>query len=427
MGGGGTGGVDPGPPGTIQIQAQLASDLDADAPATVGIVSFSVIAAEVSRAFIDFGLDETYGTRVEVDLDEPDFRTLLLGMKPTRTYHFRVSVETSIGNFESEDQTLETGVVPWGVLSRFDALNAERREPAFILGSYWRGSLGTRIFVVDPDGEVVWFADVNQGGVARATMSMDGESIWVVSINNRGSPVKRVTWDTLTLDTYDLAIGSHDIVAVEDDLMAYIDYGDEDCESVVEIDPSGTLTKVFDLDTYLVRGDTLSCHGNALRYSRATNSYILSSLLEDVFIIPRDGGAVTRLSEIVPGGNQSWGGTQHGVHFLGDSLLIYANDEGDAVGGFQSGGPSTAIEYSLLDGAELWRHEAELYSANLGEVQRLPGGNTLITHSNPGIIREITPDGETVLEIQGLSTAFGYPTWRQSLYETPEEVFTVLR
>jgi hypothetical protein len=416
---GGMGPVDAGPEGTFRIESSLASEVDPGAPTTVGIVTFSIVATSVLSASVDFGLDTTYGTRVRVDLAAPEYRTVLLGMKPSQNYHFRVEVETPNGTYLSEDRVLATGPAAPAVVSRFEVLDAAQHQRGFLMGSYWRAQATSTIFILDADGELVWSMKAPIPGVARATFSADGKSLWIVSTNNSGLPLWRMTPDGLTVESYSDAIGSHDITAVEGDLMAFIEYGEDDCDSVFEIDLSGNLVEVFELSDYLSEGVLLACHGNALRYVAEIDSYVLSSLLEDVFVIPRDGSAVTRLSTIVPGGNASWGGTQHGVHLLGDSLLIFANDEGNPEGGFQSGGPSTAIEYSLIDGSELWRYESALYTANLGDVQRLAGGNTLITYSNEQIIREVTPTGSIVFEAQSSGPPFGYPALLDSLYVDP--------
>jgi hypothetical protein len=57
---------------------------------TVGIVTFSTNMASLDEANIEFGLDTTYGYIAPVDLTEPDYRTLLLGMKQDQEYNFRV-------------------------------------------------------------------------------------------------------------------------------------------------------------------------------------------------------------------------------------------------------------------------------------------------------------------------------------------------
>jgi hypothetical protein len=183
---------------------------------------------------------------------------------------------------------------------------------------------------------------------------------------------------------------------------------------------AGNQRTVFDLDEYLVREQALDCHGNALRHHASSDSYLVSALKEDVFIVPRAGGPATRLSNVVPGGSEVWGRAQHGVQHLGDRLLLFANEAGSDLGGFHSGGPSTVLEYMLHSGEEAWRYETGLYSVNLGDAQRLPGGNTLVTISNAAIIREVSPGGDVVMQITGVA-AFGYSTWRRSLYGAPEQ------
>ena len=52
----------------------------------------------------------------------------------------------------------------------------------------------------------------------------------------------------------------------------------------------------------------------------------------------------------------------------------------------------------------------------------LPGGNTLITYSNDGLIHEIDGEGNVVLEIDGGSSSFGYSLWRETLYGPPPDI-----
>jgi hypothetical protein len=52
----------------------------------------------------------------------------------------------------------------------------------------------------------------------------------------------------------------------------------------------------------------------------------------------------------------------------------------------------------------------------LGDVQRLPGGNTLVTYSNEGQIVELDADWN---EVQTFAARFGYSSWRPTLYGPP--------
>jgi hypothetical protein len=403
------------------VTANLASDEGPTGLGTVGVVRWSIDVPSLQEAHIDFGLDTGYGYRAPVDLSQEGYRTLLLGMKPDQTYHFRIVADDGRSLHISDDFTLDSGPSDETFLHPTTQVDSEGRERGFIVTSYYRGVDGDTAFILDADGEVVWWRRPNvAGGVARAQMSADGQSLWLVSINNSGAPLVRVTMDGLTQQVYESTLGSHDITAVSGELMAYLDYGEADCDSVVEIDNAGNVQEVFELSDYLTRDGSLDCHGNALHYSRWANAYTISSLKEDVFILYRDSGEVWRLSEHVEGGNLAWGGAQHGHQLLEGSLLIFGN-EGPTGTGFGTGNTSSVIEYSLTSPSdESWRYDGELYTRNLGDVQRLPGGNTLVTFSNEGVIQEIDAAGQPVYQLNADPMSFGYAQWGTSLYASQE-------
>jgi hypothetical protein len=87
---------------------------------------------------------------------------------------------------------------------------------------------------------------------------------------------------------------------------------------------------------------------------------------------------------------------------------------------------STFYEYALdASGGALGATQVRAYvsatgahSNTLGDVQRLPNGNTLVTFSNDGLIEEVDPSSRVV---QSLAAPwFGYAEWRATLYGPPE-------
>jgi hypothetical protein len=54
----------------------------------------------------------------------------------------------------------------------------------------------------------------------------------------------------------------------------------------------------------------------------------------------------------------------------------------------------------------------------LGDIQRLPNGNILVTFSTAGQIHEIDPSGQLVASFQ-LAGQFGYAEFRETLYGPP--------
>ena len=77
-------------------------------------------------------------------------------------------------------------------------------------------------------------------------------------------------------------------------------------------------------------------------------------------------------------------------------------------------------EFSLTDGTEIFRYDPGIFSVWYGDVQRLPGGNTLVTFSIAGVIHETDPDGNLLMEIRG--DIFGYAEWRSALYGPPSDI-----
>lgn len=398
--------------GKFTVEKHLASEMAQDAPTTVGIVTWSVEGGTPTDAKIEFGLTTDYGMSAPVDLAEADFRTLLLGMKPAKTYHFRIVATVGGQVLTSEDFTIETGAAPTTVsISKFDIVAADKREPGFIVSSYWSGNQKGMVFILDQDGDIVWWRNSGiSGGVAKAAMSMDGKDMWMISANNMGEPLRRVGMDGMNAKTY-TAVGSHDIQPVSGDKMIFIEYGETDCDSTFEINKAGETKEVLELEGFTPKG---ACHGNSIAYNKTNNMYVMSSLDVDVFVYsaastPGTTENTTRLTTKA-GAISTWGGIQHGVQLLkNNNVIIFANKEGGAMG------PSTAIEFSLESGMEVWRYESTQYTANLGDVQRLPGGNTLVTYSNAGVIHEVTAGKEKVLEITAQKN-LGYATWRKSLY-----------
>lgn len=399
------------------VEVQLASEVDPNAPGTVGIVTWSTTLGTPTEAGIEFGLDTEYGMTAPVDLGATDYRTLLLGMKPDREYHFRVLALVDGASYASEDYTVETGPPTTLVeLGSFDVVDDGTRERGFIVTSYWQGSGGHVPFIIDQDGEIVWWYESETNGIARARMSADGKNMWITPASNNGGPLERVTMDGLDGETYPGAIGSHDLTPVSGELMAFIEYGESDCDSVFEIDPSGETREVIETEGVIMAtgGGAFGCHANALRYSAAEDVYTVSDVSTDVLVFDREGVLQWRLSDIVAGGVETWGGSQHGHHLLANSMLVYANRYGGA-------NASAAVEYTL-DGELIFHYESGDFSANLGDAQRLPGGNTLVTFSNDSLIHEVDAEGNLVLEIDGGGDAMGYALWRETLYGPPPDL-----
>ena len=387
---------------------------------TVGIVTFSTSSSSPTSGHIDFGLDTTYGMTAPVDLTQTSYRTLLLGMKPAKTYHFQITASDGTNTYTSDDQTVMTGAkLSSSPLTSFSVKNAASLPKGFFITSFWQGNGSKVPFIFDTDGDVVWWYTAGSGestdGISRARMSADSQSIWLVNESLSGNPLRRVTMDGLTTQTYSNTKASHDIAAVSADTMAYLDYSESDCNSIFEINNAGTTKEVFEPTGVTSTGTMFpSCHGNSVRYSKKEDYYTYSDWQADVAVVSRTGTLQWLLSKKVSGGHTAWGGEQHGTQLLDSSILIFANQG--------TGGKSQAVEYGT-DG-----HLIKAFSANggsnvtnFGDVQRLSNGNTIITYSTSSLMQEVDSSDAVVLEVKG-SGSFGYVEFRDSLYGPPLDI-----
>ena len=97
---------------------------------------------------------------------------------------------------------------------------------------------------------------------------------------------------------------------------------------------------------------------------------------------------------------------------MDNSILVYANTNNVAHEYF--------IDTNTMQLEETWRYQSEYISAFLGDVQRLPGGNTLVTYSAAGRMHEVDSNSSLVMSMR-LSSSIGYSAWRKSLYGPPSD------
>jgi len=397
---------------------------------TVGIVTWSVDQGPLTSASIEFGRDGAVEYQAPVDLNEPGYRTLLLGMKPATTYTFRIIAVTANGAYRSEAYTLATGARGTGLplVSVTDATSGPLAGGFIVTCSFSNGWT----YILDKDGDFVWWFKP-QGGkdLARARMTYDGRHMVSANGNvpgpNKGT-LSKVSMDGSDEQTFDVAQRHHDIEVLPDGSVVYLEYeatGTGTCDRVVQLAPDGTKTQLFLVRDHFAQRATSTewCHSNAINYVPAEDAFTLSILDLGTIVkftvagelVWRFGGADTDF----PGA--SWD-KQHQHHWLGESLLLFTN-YGDGGGGFVV--TSRVLEYSVneltREAGVIWQYESDgAGTMSLGDAKRLPNGNTLVGFSNDGAIHEVSPSGETLRRITTAQDSQGYLDWRASLYGPPQ-------
>lgn len=411
------GSTDAGQPGAGGAGAELPCDFVvalslSERIGTVGIVAWTSTLPSLTRARIEFGLTTDYGLTAPVDLAAPQYRTLLLGLKPSRQYHLRVVAESAAQSCRSRDFVLTSGPVANGLPHVTLTDHGGEHAGGFLLSSFLASGPA---FVLDADGEYVW--SYGAGEIARAALSHDGKYLWYTGVDVAGSnpAMKRVTLDGLeeTDFTADFGAIHHDFTLLPDDTIAFLAH-DGDTDDVMERAPDGSMREVVALGDVLAATHT---HANSLHYVAEDDTYTVSESYSSSFVkVTRAGHVVWILGGAASdfsGDGASWK-TEHGHQTLpGNHLLFFNNGPAD--------GSSLALEVELeltaKTATRVWSYDAGLSCPIFGDVARLPNQNTLVAFSTLGVVHEVAPDGTLVRELAWtLGGALGYLTPLVSLY-----------
>jgi hypothetical protein len=434
-GSGGTGGGTGGTGGTASVTCTMnvVSDVSSVIP-TVGIVTWSADLAPIDSAYIEFGPDENYGLQAPVDLTEPEYRTLLLGMTASSDYHFRVVATSGNATCMSQNYELSTGPVANGIAepSVSPALAAEV-APGFLVTSRFTGGGGGggegQMYIYNQNGKLVWWYTPPVGGISRARMSYDGKYMIARDVNANGAgqgQVVRVSIDGLEEEEIDIPNGHHDFTVTPDNGIVFIKKAPDNCDEIVKLAADGTQSVIYTVSDAFggdVGGGNDPCHVNTIQYNESDDSFTFSALNLNAYVKVTAAG---NLVWVLGGNSSEFGGAgadwdrQHGHHMLADDRILFFNN-GNLGGG---GGGSLALEV-LLDlgtmmATRVWDYDGDNSSQTLGDVQRLPNGNTLITYSNAGVTHEVNADKALVQEMTWpIGGAIGYVNHRPDLYGPP--------
>lgn len=430
-----TGGRSSLPPGACTVTVN--STISATIP-SVAVVTFATSLQAVDSARVEYGLDTAYGMVAPVDLAQPNYRTPLLGMKPGRTYHFRVVTESGTTECVSSDYPVTTGLRPNAVkLPTVTTNNKAALYGGFLVMSGYRlnpNGGDDYAFILDADGDAVWWYQPRGfGSLSVAKMSYDGKSIWIANDNvpKNAAHVGRLSMDGMTWEdkSSEFANLNHDLTVLPDETVIFIAYGPNDCDDIKERSPNGTVRTI--VNSSKVFGTSAACHCNAIQYDPSDDTVVVS---EDnhsgYFKTDRqgnikwvlNGGTGINSFDKTGGGATGWIGN-HNLHILGPDHLLFFNN---GVSAYQAGTkPATARELKLdltkLTTSEVWKYESSptISNAVMGDVQRLENGNTVVAYSTAGTIHEVDADKNVLQTLvwSGLGAGgFGYITKRKTLY-----------
>ena len=419
---------------------------------TVGIVTFTTTLSSPTAAQIDFGPDTNYGLTAPVDITQAasNYKTLLLGMKPSKAYHYRISVTNASGTCAGGDNTIMTNALPNGLPKQtITTSNASGLYGGFLVTGQYAAGGTAPAFIFDKDGAYVWAYTTSNSDACGTAMSYDGQYMWIVSANvpdaSNTDHVHRVSMDGMTDTDFTTAFAhhSHQITPLPDGSVAFYASGSNGCDDIKILPANATAstaaTTIANAKT--AHGGTGSCHVNNIEYSPSDDTLIFSDLDNNCLTkVTKTGTAVWVLNGGVNGVTDSfnsgaliWKGGEHGFHILpgdGSDLVIFNNNSKNPAGGGNWGSAAgdgsgalvieVKLNVSAKTASQTWMYKANPALVNdvLGDVQRLSNGNTMISYATKGTLQEIDANG-TLLQQITTQTNFGYIQKRTTLYGPP--------
>ncbi len=368
----------------------------------------------------------------------PNFKTLLLGMKGSKTYTFHINASNGTTSCTSTDYMIMTGAVPNSVprITRTAGPAAASQAKGFIVASTGLAMGSSMVFILDSDADPVWWTTAPTQ-CSRAKMSYDGQYMWMMSLNVQngqanGGGVDRVSMDGLTRNSKVNGFSNchHDLTVLPNGKIAcpsWIQQSGDQPSDIIEGDTTGT-TKVARLDATVYPGGNSAFggsntyHANAIHYHQKDDTFTVGDRNPNLFVkvshtgqvLWQFGGSCSGVAAPkCVGGNWQ---VNHGHDFSddGSGTFLFFNNA--------TSGASTVYKYTINETGTfaanmVWSYKPGTSSNVLGDVQALPNGNTLITFSVAALIHEIDPQQALVQSISG--GAGGYAEWRETLYGPP--------
>jgi hypothetical protein len=224
------------------------------------------------------------------------------------------------------------------------------------------------------------------------------------------------------------------LTILPDETVAFFATSPAGCPDLREYSPTGSVTTIANTGT--AQGVTSECEVWNIQHSREDDTLVFSDYAHQSIVKVRrkDGTTVWILNGAASTfTGASWQGGQSGLHMLAaDRLLLFGNNSKTLGGGSTqpslggAGDGSVAIELALdLPGkkaSQVWSYKAipGIQNDVMGDVQRLPSGNTIIAYSAKGLLHEVDAGGTLLQEwTWGVGMSFGYVEKRATLYGPP--------
>ncbi len=402
-----------------------------DEHGSIVVVSWEQLSA--AEGWVEYSADgETWTSSPACDFAEGQREQLLLGIPYDGDVSLRLVQTGSEGTATSDTAAISTDKLPSGIpeaeLLSADPQRYDADRPWILAGVYdWT-------VILDRQGQVVWAVETP---MLRATLqpqpSWDGTdllidhgSYWFLFDGGKRSQVQRMKIDGSVVGIYDTYGLLHPFTELPDGSIVWAAMDGND-ETLQRLSSDGSQERIASCRALLGSyGEKEYCGSNTIRYSHERDSFLWSLYSHDS-IIEADAatGQVLRIFGQVDGAwafeppeSAFW--WQHGSYNTDEGSLLtssYVAEENDEL---------VVREYALDEDTktlrQIWSYRGDeaVHGETMGEAWRQPNGNTLHNYGEGQRLREVTPDGEVVWDVDfcggGLLWELGRSTPIEDLY-----------
>jgi len=433
-GGSPDGGADGGSTDGVPVDAPSARVDD-----TIGsLVTVSWDQQAAATAWVEYKLDgEDWRSSPPVDLSVGATEQLLLGIPYGEEVTWRVANDLGDGPLYTDSQVISTDPLPDGVPEAILVASDETRQSpdsAFVfigLNGTQRGSDGAWTVIIDRLGRTVWaWPTISYRITLHPRLSFDGtellidyNSFWAIYDQGAQSQIARLHVDGSVVEVIDVPGMHHPFTEMSDGSILFGRYGNYTDETLVQRHPDGTETELFSCQQFRQdNGIGDYCGSNTIWWNPDTDHVLYSFYsIETIVEIDRSSTDVVRWFGHA---NGAWDFDdpahafywQHGGYITDDGTLLTSARRGDTVD------ETVWREYEIDDSTETLTQVASLgedegvYGDVMGEAHRLDNGNTLHNTGSAPRLREFTPDGDVVWDVEWDADFIGRSTPIEDLY-----------
>jgi hypothetical protein len=387
-----------------------------------------------AQAWIEFKPveDEDWMLTPAQDLAVGQASFLLLGLPYGYDFEFRVANDFGDGPLYSDSFT---GAVPAAPSSlpltqlhvyepdlvestgRFLLSSVNANTGGWVAGDYWK-------IIIDRKGRTVWALETPSHLWTTFTrVALNGEdllydqfSYWAIWDSGAASQVHRIKIDGTHLESYATPGAHHAFTELRDGSLVW-GAASWSTETLEKRNPDGSQETLWDCGPFHdALGITSMCQSNTVTWDEATDTFLLSFYTTDTLVhIDHATGETLRVFGEAYGDfafdpETSAFAWQHGGYWTEAGTLLLSTHRTDVP---DEELETVAREYELDDETmtlhQIWSfgEGGGLHAHTAGEALRLPNGNTLHNYGSFGRLREVTPDGTIVWDVD----------WRIDLHE----------